>query len=52
MSFVFARLYLPGLVIAMIAAIAVITYLVLMGQPADERLLGPFRWIGTGARLA
>lgn len=52
MSLMFARLFLPALVVIVMAAILLITYLVLTGESADERLLGPFRWMGTGADVA
>ncbi len=52
MSLVLARLLLPAVVITLIVAIVLITYLVLTGEPADERLLGPFRWNGMGAKVA
>ncbi|MEP7360754.1 MAG: hypothetical protein ABI744_04160 [Chloroflexota bacterium] len=36
-----------------IAAVALAVALVLLaGSPAEEHLLGPFRWNGTGAEVA
>ena len=47
MPLVFARLFQPALVISLILIVLALTVVLAMhaGGPADERLMGPFRWM-------
>ena len=54
MPLFFERLFRPALVIGLIliALALAIVLAMLAGGPPDDGLLGPFRWMGTGAKVA